>query len=108
MLHPLKAVSATILQICFFLSLKESCVKLGKIFFILLQKLFLFSKKTKFRILDIQISRRHQMPKYKTRDTFYCINWEVNTFCYWKSASFCHITKERILSKFLQKLQSKN
>ena len=39
-----------------FLSLKESLVKLGKMFFISLQKLFSFSRKSKFRILDIQIS----------------------------------------------------
>ena len=31
-------------------------MKLGKMFLISLQKLFLFSKKSKFRILDIQIS----------------------------------------------------
>ena len=53
------------------LGLKRTFVKLGKIFFILLQKLFSFSRKSKFRILDIQISWHHQMPNHKTRNTFY-------------------------------------
>ena len=41
-------------------------MKLGKIFFISLLKLFLFSKKSNFRVLDIKISWRYQMPKPKT------------------------------------------
>ena len=45
--------------------------KPGKIFFISLQKLFSFSRKAKFIILDIQISWRHQMLKYKTKNAFY-------------------------------------
>ena len=32
-----------------------------------------------FKILDIHISWRHQMPRHKTRITFYWITWEVNT-----------------------------
>ena len=48
-------------------------------FFISLQKLFSFSRKSKFRILDIQISGRQQMLKHKTRNTFDVITWEVNT-----------------------------
>ena len=38
-------------------------------FFILLQKVLSFSRKSKFKILDIQISC-HQMPKHETRNTF--------------------------------------
>ena len=53
--------------------------KLEKIFFISLQKLFLFSRKSKFRTLHFQISWCHQMPKCKTRNTFYWITWEVNS-----------------------------
>ena len=56
-------------------------MKFGKMFFISLQKLFLFLRKSNFSILDIQISWRHQMPKHKTRNTFYLITWEVNTAC---------------------------
>ena len=46
-------------------------MKLGKNFLISLQKLFLFSRKLDFRISDIQIPLRHQMPKHKTRNAFY-------------------------------------
>ena len=59
----------------------RALVKLRKTFFILLQKLFSFSRKSKFRILDIQISWRHQISKHKKRNTFYWIYWEVNTVC---------------------------
>ena len=46
-------------------------MKQQKMFFISLQKLFLFLRKSDFRILDTQISLRHPMPKHKTRKTFY-------------------------------------
>ena len=46
-------------------------MKLEKMFFISLQKLFSFSRKPKFKILDIKISQPHQMSKRKTRNTFY-------------------------------------
>ena len=46
-----------------------------------LQKLFSFPRKPNFRILDTQISWRHQMPKYKTRNTVYWITREVNIVC---------------------------
>ena len=39
-------------------------MKQGKMFFIPLQKLFSFSRKSNFRISDIQIPWRHQMPKH--------------------------------------------
>ena len=45
-------------------------MKVRKMFFISLQKLFSFSRKEKFKILNIQISRRHQMAKHK-KNTFY-------------------------------------
>ena len=38
-------------------------------FFISLQKLFWFSKKSNFGILDIQIPWRYQMPKGKARNS---------------------------------------
>ena len=73
-------------------------MKLGKTLFISLQQLFSFSKKSKFRILIIQIPSRHQMPKHKTRNTFYLIAREVSTVC-WNLASVFHIRKENFLSK---------
>ena len=48
-------------------------------FLVSLQKLFSFSGKSKSAILDIQVSWRHQIPKLKTRNTFYWTTWEVNT-----------------------------
>ena len=62
-----------------FLRQKSALVRPGKMFFISLQKLFSLSRKSKFRISDIQISWRRQMPKHKTWNTFYWITWEVNT-----------------------------
>ena len=68
-------------------------------FFILLQKLFLFLRKSKFKILDIQISWYHPMPKHKTRKTIYWITWKVDTVCQWNLASLCHIPKGKFVSK---------
>ena len=51
----LKAVSAIFLLVCF-LSLKESTFETRKNVFIPLHKLFSFSRKSNFRILDFQIS----------------------------------------------------
>ena len=59
----------------------------------------MFLKKSSFRILDIQIRWRHQMPRHKTRNRFYWITLEVNTVYKWNFASLCHITKEKISSK---------
>ena len=53
------------------------------------------------RVLDIQISWRHQMPKHKTRKTFYWITWEVNTVCWWNFPRLCHNTKEK---KYIKKI----
>ena len=64
-----------------FLSLKESTCKTRKMFFIWLQNLFPFSRKSKFRTLDIQILWCHQMPNHKKRDTFNWISLELNTAC---------------------------
>ena len=57
----LKVVSATFLLVCFS-SLEESTYEIWK-------NVFYFTSNV--NILDIQISRRHQMPKHKTRNTFY-------------------------------------
>ena len=70
----LKVASATFLLV-FSLNFFQtrSLVKLEKILFISLQKLFLFSRKSNFSILDLQISWPHQMSKHKTSNTFYWI-----------------------------------
>ena len=49
-----KVVSATFLLVCF-LSLNESTCQIRKMLFIPLQKLFSFSRKSTFSILDFQI-----------------------------------------------------
>ena len=82
--------------------------KLQKIFFIPLKKLFLFFRISNFRILHFQISWRRQMHKHETRNTFYWITYEANTFFLWNLASLCHIKKEKNSSKTLQKLQPEN
>ena len=54
-----------------------------------MEKCVLFHFKSSFRsrenpilkILDIQISWRHQMPKHEPRNTFYWITWKVDTVC---------------------------
>ena len=43
-------------------------MKLGKMCFVSLQKLFSFTKTSKFRILNIQISWSHEMPKHKNKE----------------------------------------
>ena len=73
-------------------------------FFISLQDLFSFLRKSNFRIRQFQISWRHQISKHKTRNTFHWITWEVNTVCFWNLASLCHIIKEKISSKIRAKL----
>ena len=73
-------------------------------FCISFQKIFSFLRKSNFRILDIQISWRHQMSKHKTRNTFYWITWEVSIVCYWNLASLCHISKENNSSENSMKI----
>ena len=53
-----------------FCFLKRALVKLGKMFLISLQKNFSFSRKSNFRILDIEISWCYQMPKHKAKIHF--------------------------------------
>ena len=62
-----------------FFKSKQGLVKLGKMFFISLQKPFSFSTESIFRILHFQISWHHQMSKHKTRNTFHWITWEINS-----------------------------
>ena len=84
----------------------RALVKLRKIFFISLQKLFSFLRKSSFRVVDFQILWRHQMPKHKT-NTFHWITWEVNTVYYWNLASLSHITKENNLSENSTKIAAR-
>ena len=63
----LKFVSTVFFLVCF-LNLKQStCESRKNVFFILLQKLFLFSRKSNFKILDIKIWKSHQMSKQNNK-----------------------------------------
>ena len=90
----LKVVSATLLLV-YFLHLKESTCETKRNVFYFISKALFILEKIKFRILDIQISWHHQMPKLKTRNRFDWITWEVNTICKWNLASLYHITKKK-------------
>ena len=50
---------------------KSTCQIKRKMFFISLQNLFSFLRKSNFRILHFEISWHHQIPKHKTRNTFH-------------------------------------
>ena len=76
----LKVASATFFLFCFF-NIKEHTCETWKKCFLSLPKLFLFWRKSNFRILDIQISSYHQTPKHKIRNRFCWIAWEVNIVC---------------------------
>ena len=93
-----KGCVCCILPVCI-LSLNKSTWKPGKMFFLSLQELFSFSRKSDFRIPSFQVSWRLQMPKHKTRNTFHWITWKVNTVWWWNFTSLCHITKEKNSSK---------
>ena len=96
-----KVVSATFLLVCF-LSLNENTCQLKKMFFILLQKICSLLRNSKFRIVGIQISWRHQMTKHKARNTFYWITWKVNSLLM-KYGQFISYYKRRYLIKKLCK-----
>ena len=84
----LKVVSFTFLLVSF-LSGNDSTYQIRKkVFFISLQKLFPFSRKSNFRILHFQISWRHQMPKHKARNKFHWITWAVNNSLLMKFGQF--------------------
>ena len=68
-------------------------------FFISLQKLFSFSRKSTFRILDIEVSWRNQMPKHKARNTFYWITWEINTLII-TFGQFVSYYKKKFIKRF--------
>ena len=93
----LKVVSTTFLLVCF-LSLKKSICETRKMFLISLQKLFSFSRKSNFRISDIQVCWHCQMPKHITRSTFYWLNWEEN-FVLMKFDQFMPSYKRNYFSK---------
>ena len=68
-------MSVTFLVV-FFKVNKETFMKL--VLFISFQKLFSFSRNSNFRILDIEVSKSHQMPNHKSGNTFHWMTWEVN------------------------------
>ena len=99
-----KVVSATFLLVCF-LSLNESTCQTRKMFFILHQNICSLSRNSKFRILDIQILWRHQMPKHKIGNTFYWIMWKVSSLLM-KYEQFISYHKRRYLIKNYTKTAS--
>ena len=101
-----KVVSSTFLLVCF-LSLNDSTCQTRKMFFILHQNICSLSRNSKFRILDIQISSRHQMSKHKTRNTFYWITWKVNCLLM-KYGQFISYYKRRYLMTICYFILQKN
>ena len=80
-------------------------MKLVKMFFILPQKLFSFSRKSIF--LDFPISWRYQMRKDKTRNTFFCwTTWKVNTVLM-KFGQFMSYHNKKFYQKFYKDCQLK-
>ena len=77
-------------------------MKQGKMFFISLQKPFSFSRKSNLRILDFQISWRHQISKHKTRNTFYWITWEVNSLLMEFGQFMSYCKRKKIIKIFCQ------
>ena len=69
-------------------------------FFISLQKLFSFSRKSNFTIFDFEISWRHQIPKHETRNTFYWITWEVNSLLMKFSQFMSYFKRNNFIIKF--------
>ena len=97
-------VSATFLLVCFS-SLNESICQTRKMFLILHQNICSLSRNPKFRILDIQILWRHQMPRHKTGNTFYWIMWKVSSLLM-KYGQFISYYKRRYLIKNYTKTAS--
>ena len=81
-------------------------MKLGKLF-LFHSKLFLFLRKSIFRIFDIQVLWRHHMPKHKTRNTFHWITWEVNSLLM-KFGQFMWYYKRKKNQKIPRKLRPGN
>ena len=72
-----------------------------------LQRLFLFSKKSNFGILGIQISRRHQVPKHETRNTFHGITFYISQSVNEISPVYVILQKKNY-QKIRQKLRPEN
>ena len=91
-------MSATFLLVSF-LNLKDSNCETRKNVFRFTWKAFFVLEKIK--ILTIQISWRHQMPKHKTRNILYWITCDVNTVLKTSSRHFCIYKKKIHPKKFL-------
>ena len=92
----LKVVSAIFLLVCFSV-------------FYFTSKALLFSRKSNFNILDIQISWRHQMSKYKRRKHILLNNLRSKHSLLMKFGQFISYCKRKhFVKKTLQKLQPEN
>ena len=69
--YPLLVIKGCLFLLVCFLSLKEISCETGRNIFVSFKKLFMFSRKSNFGILDIQVSYCHQTLNHKTRNTFY-------------------------------------
>ena len=72
-------------------------MKQGNKISISLGMLFSLLRQPNFNFSDIQVSRRHPVPKYEIRNTFYRITWKVNIVE--NLASLCNIAKQNFLPK---------
>ena len=78
-------------------------------FFITFQKLILFSRKSKFRILDIHISWRHQIPKHKkNQKTILGNNFGSEHSLLVKFGRIVILPKKNFYQKILQNLGPEN
>ena len=94
----------TLFLVCF-LSLKDSTHKTEKnVFYFTSEAVFILVKIKFLKILGIQYSWYHQMPKHEARNTYYWITLEVNTICWWSLVCLCHIAKENFLLKSCTKI----
>ena len=93
-------VSATFLLLCFSSLNGNTCQTWKNVFYFTLKALFVLEK-IKFSILDVKTLRCHQMPKIKTRNTFYSVTWEVNNSLLMKLCQFMSYYKRK---KFIKKL----
>ena len=91
-------MSATSQLVCLVVT-KRMLVKLGKIFFIYFQNLFLFLRKLNFRFLDVHILWCHQMPKHKTIKRMFLNNLRSKHSLYMKFGQFMLFYKRKKLCK---------
>ena len=84
---------------------KRVFLKLGIFFFYFTSKALSILIKSDFKILFIQISLCHEMPKHKTRNTLYWITWGKNTVI---GEIWPYQKRKKFIEKFHKKLWPEN